>query len=70
MSNRELQEANNRLNLEKQYRDLTRKKSKGKKVIDTFTSTATTLAAISAAVATYKKIGGPIVEKLKNNLDS
>lgn len=56
MSDRELRERNNRLQMEKQYADLTRKKGTGKKVINTFVSTAGTITAVMGAYATYKTL--------------
>lgn len=64
MSDAELREINNRLNMETQYRNMTKTKSKGKKVVDAFCSTATTIAAVTAAYGTYKKVLGPIMEKM------
>ena len=64
MSDKELRERNNRLQMERQYESMTKKKSKGKQFIDAFVATATTVAAISGAIATYKKVGGPIVNKI------
>lgn len=68
LSNAELQEVNRRLNLEKNYSDLTRKKSKGEKVVKTFIKTAGTVAATTAAYETYKtvgkKYGSKIIKKM------
>ena len=66
MSNNELKEINQRLNLEKNYRDLTRHKSKGKIAVDTFVSTAGTIAAVAGAYSTYKKYVGPMLKKIGN----
>lgn len=63
MSDKELRERNNRLQMEKQYSDLTKKENKGKKLVTAFVATATTLAAVAKAYDTYKKVGGPIVSK-------
>lgn len=63
MSNAELRERNNRLQMEKQYADLTKKQSKGKKLVTAFVATATTLAAVTQAYGTYKKVAGPAVNK-------
>lgn len=63
-SDSELREINNRLNAERQYRDLTRTKSKGKAAVDAFVSTAGTVAAVMGAYNTYKKYGGPILKKI------
>ena len=64
MSDNELREINNRLNAEKQYKDLTRTKSRGKKAVDAFVSTAGTVAAVMGAYKTYKKYGGEILNKI------
>ena len=64
MSNKELETANKRLNLERNYKDLTKRKSRGKQAIDTFISTAGTIAAVTAAYGTYKKFGTKILEKI------
>ena len=64
MSDNELKEINKRLNLEKNYQDLTRHKSKGKVVVDTFVSTAGTIAAVAGAYGTYKKYVGPMLKKI------
>ena len=64
MSNDELREANNRLQLERQYKDLTKKKSKGEKAVKAFITTAGTLVAVEGAMITYKRIGKKIVDKL------
>ena len=64
MSDRDLQNINRRLNLEKNYNDLTRTKSRGKKAVDAFVSTAGTVAAVMGAYKTYKKYGGEILNKI------
>ena len=64
MSDNELKEINKRLNLEKNYRDLTRHKSKGKVAVDTFVSTAGTIAAVAGAYGPYKKYIGPMLKKI------
>ena len=64
MSDNELREINNRLNAERQYKDLTRTKSRGKKAVDAFVSTAGTVAAVMGAYKTYKKYGGEILNKI------
>lgn len=55
MSNKELRERNNRLQMERQYADLTKKTSTGKKVVTAFIATAGTLAAVGTAIDQYKK---------------
>ena len=66
MSDNDLREVNNRLNLEKNYRDLTRTKSRGKSAVDAFVSTAGTIAAVAGAYKTYKKYVGPMLKKIGN----
>lgn len=66
MSNQELSSVNKRLQMEKQYSDLTKKKSKGKQAVDAFTTTATTIAAVAGAAAIYKKYGTAVINKLKD----
>ncbi len=63
MSDKELRERNNRLNMEKQYADLTKKASTGKKIVSAFVTTATTVAAVTNAYNTYKKVAVPAVNK-------
>ena len=64
MSNQELQDVNKRLNMEKQYKDLTKKTSKGKKVVNGFIKTAGTITAVTAAAKTYEKYGKIILDKV------
>ncbi len=64
MSDNELREVNKRLNLEKNYSDLTQTKSKGKAAVDAFVSTAGTIAAVAGAYKTYKKYVGPTLKKI------
>lgn len=64
MSDSELREVNKRLNAEKQYRDLTRKKSKGKAAVQAFVGTAGTIAAVAGAYGTYKKYIPAILKKV------
>lgn len=67
MSNNELKEANYRLNLEKQYKDLTRKKSIGKKAVTAFIGTASTIVAIEGATKTYKRVADLALKKIGKN---
>lgn len=60
MSDNELRTVNNRLNMEKQYRDLTKKTSKGKKIVNAFIASGTTIAGVMTAVAAYRKLGKKI----------
>lgn len=64
MSDRELRERNNRLQMEKQYADLTRKKGNGKKIINAFVSTAGTITAVAGAYATYKTLANKGLDKI------
>lgn len=64
MSNAELRERNNRLQMEKQYRDLTKKSGKGKKFVAAYIATAGTIAGVATATATYKKYGGKALDKI------
>lgn len=64
MSNQELRDANQRLQLERQYRDLTKKKSKGKKILDAFIGTAGTITAATAAYGTYKALADKGIDKI------
>lgn len=66
MSNQELKDLNNRLNLERQYKDLTKKKSKGQKAVGAFIKTAGTIVAIEAAAKTYKRVGTAAMSKISN----
>lgn len=64
MTNQELREANNRLNLEKNYRDLTTKKSIGKQAVQAFIGVAGTIVAVEGAYNTYKRITKLAVDKI------
>lgn len=64
MTNSELKDANYRLNLERQYKDLTRKKSVGKKAVSAFIATAGTIVAIEGAAGTYKRVVKTLVNKI------
>ena len=64
MSDNELREINNRLNAERQYKDLTRTKSKGKAAVDAFANTAKTVATVATAYKIYKKYGSEILNKI------
>ena len=64
MSDRELRERNNRLQMEKQYADLTRKNGNGKKIINAFVSTAGTITAVMGAYATYKTLANNGLDKI------
>ena len=64
MTNQELKDANNRLQLERQYRDLTTKKSIGKKAVQAFIGVAGTIVAVEGAAKTYERIGKLALDKL------
>lgn len=66
MSNDELKNRNNRLQMEKNYRELTRKTNIGKKATQAFISTAGTIAAVTTAYSTYKKIADNGLDKIGN----
>lgn len=57
MSDAELRSRNNRLQMEKQYKDLTRKTNVGKKAFDAFVKGAGMITAATVAYGTYKKVG-------------
>lgn len=56
MSDSELQNRNKRLSMEKQYAQLTKKTSRGKKIVQTLISVAGTITAAEGAYKVYKKI--------------
>lgn len=64
MSDSELRSVNNRLQMERQYSDLTRKTSKGKKVVNALIKTAGTIAAAEASYKTYNRIGKQAVDAI------
>ena len=64
MSDSELRSVNNRLQMERQYSELTRKTSKGKKVVNTLIKTAGTIAAAETAYKTYNRIGKQAVDAI------
>ena len=70
MSDNELRNVNNRLQMERQYANLTRKTSKGKNVVNKLIKTAGTLAAIEGAYKTYKRFGDGIVKSIGNMIVS
>lgn len=63
MSNQELRDANNRLQLESQYKQLTKKTNVGKKAAQSYIATAGLIAGVAGATATFKKYGAPIARK-------
>lgn len=64
MSNKELQERNNRLQMEQNYKRLTQKKSKGKAAVQAFIAVAGTIAAIEGAAKTYQRVGNLALDKI------
>ena len=64
MSDSELRSVNNRLQMERQYYELTRKASKGKKVVNALIKTAGTIAAAETAYKTYNRIGKQAVDAI------
>lgn len=64
MSNTELRERNNRLQMEVQYRDLKNKSNYGKRAIHAFIATAGTITAATAAYAVYKNQGANALNKI------
>ena len=64
MSDKELRERNNRLNAEKQYRELTQKTSVGKKAVKAFIGTAGTIAGVATAYKTYKKFANGALDSV------
>lgn len=64
MSDSELRSVNNRLQMERQYSELTRKTSKGKKVVNALIKTAGTIAAAEGAYKTYNRIGKQAVDAI------
>lgn len=64
MSDAELRNRNNRLQMERQYAQLTEKKSRGKKIVSGIIATAGTIAAAEGAYKTYKRVGAQILDKL------
>ena len=64
MSNQELRDRNNRLQAERQYKDLTRKTNIGKEVYKSFIGGAGMITAGVAAYKTYEKYLGPALKKL------
>lgn len=68
MSNQELRDRNNRLQAEKQYRDLTKKTSKGQKLVKAYIATAGTIAGVAAATKTYQKVANKALDKVGDQI--
>lgn len=64
MSDKELRERNNRLQMERQYAQFTRKKSRGKAIIDGLIATAGTITAAQTAYKVYAKLGNGALDKI------
>lgn len=64
MSDNELRARNNRLQMERQHKDLTKKTSAGKKAVNAFIATGTTVAALGAAYKALSKHINPIMDKI------
>ena len=68
LNDNDLRDINNRLNAERQYKDLKKQQRVGKKAVDAFVKSGKTIAAVTAAVAAYQMVGKkfvkPVVEKL------
>lgn len=64
MSDKELRDTNNRLQMERQYQTLTQKTSIGKKAVKAFIGTAGTIVAAEAAYKTYKRLGDGAIDKI------
>lgn len=67
MSDQELRDRNNRLQAERQYAQLTKKTSRGKKAVSTFIAVAGTGTAVVTAARQYKKlynVGKKAIEKM------
>lgn len=66
LSDKDLNDINKRLAAEKQYKSLTKRKSIGKKAIDSFVGTAATITAVTGAAIAYKKFGNQILDAIGN----
>lgn len=70
MSNEELKRRNNRLQMELQYKNLTKQKSKVKKALDAFIKGGTTIGALLGAYGAYsrlgKSVGNAVINKVGN----
>lgn len=64
MSDAELQNRNKRLQMEKQYQNMTKKTNKGKKIVTTLIATAGTITALEGAYNIYKRIGNSAIDKI------
>lgn len=64
MTNEELKDANKRLELERNYKNLTVKKNIGKKAVQAFIGVAGTIVAIEGATGTYKRLADGALKKI------
>lgn len=64
MSDSELRSRNNRLQMERQYSDLTKKRHAGTKVVKSLIATAGTITAAEAAYKTYKGMADKAINAL------
>lgn len=64
MSDKELRERNNRLQMEQQYAQLTKRKNHGKKVVTAIIAGAATIKALDSAYKTYAKYGNAALDKV------
>lgn len=64
LSDKELRERNNRLQMEQQHAQLTKKTGVGKKAVQTIIATAGTIVALEGAYKTYKRIGNGALDKI------
>ena len=64
MSDKELRERNNRLQMEQQYAQLTKRKSRGAKAVKAVIAGAGTLVALDGAIKTYTKYSNGALDKV------
>ena len=64
MSDKELADRNKRLQAERQYKDLTRKKNIGETAVKKFISVAGTITAATAAYGVYKGLANKGIDKI------
>ena len=64
MSDAELKSVNNRLQMERQYATMTKKTSRGKKIVTALVSAAGTIAAVEGAYKTYKRVADVAIDKV------
>lgn len=64
MSDKELRERNNRLQMEQQYAQLTKSKNRGAKIVKAVIAGAGTLVALDGAYKTYSKYSNAALDKV------